>query len=302
MSGKFKENFNFYTNILFLLFIICGSIFAVGFHSANEILSGTFLGNYNFAGNLTHQGNHISSYGGFKNLIINGDLRLNQRNYDNSPILDNYSYDRFLTIGSSSIAIDKTITGTVIQYIENDDGYLDGLNLTVSNGETKISLITIEEYDGTPISIDSKGTFTVPSGTSHIGIKLINSKIDNLQVEMGNYPTPFERRPYGMELSLAMRYYEKSPIETGSDYSTETSQSYFWFNFIFKVPKRITPLMYFYNGRYITNPSGSSSEIITSYFNYGIDKLGGRIRANAVTDGVEAYGAAFDWNADAEIY
>jgi len=49
--GKFKENFNFITNLSILFILIFGGIgYSVGFHPANEILGGTFLGNYIFNG------------------------------------------------------------------------------------------------------------------------------------------------------------------------------------------------------------------------------------------------------------
>jgi hypothetical protein len=34
--------------------------------------------------------------------------------------------------------------------------------------------------------------------------------ITGVQLEVGNTPTPFEHRPFGVELSMCQRYYEKS--------------------------------------------------------------------------------------------
>jgi len=48
-----KENFNFITNIIILSMLILGStIYAVGFHTPNEILAGNFANDYSFNGSL----------------------------------------------------------------------------------------------------------------------------------------------------------------------------------------------------------------------------------------------------------
>lgn len=67
-----------------------------------------------------------------------------------------------------------------------------------------------------------KQTFTISSfsGSNYVSIYLIyltssspsslSIDIAQVQVEQGTVATPFEHRPYGLELSLCQRYYEKS--------------------------------------------------------------------------------------------
>lgn len=73
--------------------------------------------------------------------------------------------------------------------------------------------------------------------------------VENVQLEEGSIATPFEQRPYGLELSMCQRYYEKtgSNNETfggGRLLTTSTMQGVTAF---FKVPKRIVPTVTVYS-------------------------------------------------------
>lgn len=54
--GKIIDGIKFALGIFIFFGILFGMVFAVGFHSANEILDGTFLGNYTFTGNVKYNG------------------------------------------------------------------------------------------------------------------------------------------------------------------------------------------------------------------------------------------------------
>lgn len=77
------------------------------------------------------------------------------------------------------------------------------------------------------------------------------------QLEEGSVATPFENRPYGLELSLCQRYFEKSyaddivigTLTNENAYCTSNLSPYLFHAPIvnFKVPKRVQPTIVFYN-------------------------------------------------------
>jgi hypothetical protein len=81
-------------------------------------------------------------------------------------------------------------------------------------------------------------------------------QITGIQLEVGSAPTPFEFRPYPVELAMCQRYYEKSyNIETAVGTNTSTGLTrltiaqnsiYARATIFFKVPKRAAPTMTFW--------------------------------------------------------
>jgi hypothetical protein len=66
--------------------------------------------------------------------------------------------------------------------------------------------------------------------------------ISQVQVELGSVVTPFEYRPYGLELSLCQRYYERSLIGTSEPCTAIASRvDMLMTNVAFKATKRIQP-------------------------------------------------------------
>lgn len=73
-------------------------------------------------------------------------------------------------------------------------------------------------------------TFILPSSmaNAHLGVTISPStthtyEISAVQLEEGSVATPFENRPYGLELSLCQRYYQKTFVSARS-YATAASQ------------------------------------------------------------------------------
>jgi hypothetical protein len=127
--------------------------------------------------------------------------------------------------------------------------------------------------------------------------------ITGVQLEKGTVATPFERRPFGMELALCQRYYEKSynidvapgtVSDVGRVIARNVTADTFGFPSVkvdFKVTKRATPTIVRYSTNdgasgniYLTSPAGNSTsnmvnDISMSGFNFytvsNITNLGG---------------------------
>ena len=113
---------------------------------------------------------------GFKNILINGDFRINQRGaVSKTATSSDYNYDRWFYNGT-----------TLEQRIENLN-YKPSIVYTLSGTNITTAQVT------SPAS----GTWTVTVPTT----------ATNVQLEEGSVATPFEQRPIGLELSLCQRYY-----------------------------------------------------------------------------------------------
>ena len=71
------------------------------------------------------------------------------------------------------------------------------------------SLGTGSTYSGTAGSWSGSLYFAPTGATSVVGTNGATFYITGVQLEVGSVATPFERRPYGTELSLCQRYYAK---------------------------------------------------------------------------------------------
>ena len=105
------------------------------------------------------------------------------------------------------------------------------------------------------------GNFVQPTGTvSVVGTSGATFYITGVQLEKGSTATSFDYRPYGTELSLCQRYYEMSydlgtvagaNSNVGAKYSSGANggvtTSYICDGFSYKVTKRATPTITFYD-------------------------------------------------------
>ena len=194
---------------------------------------------------------------GFRNKIINGDFRINQRGYTSASNLASgaYGFDRWkstftnttLTFTSAPQGQMVTINsgGSVEQIIERENMPAGTYVLSwtgTATGRVYNTGATPPSYAASPILVTIDGTanveveFTASGGTK---------TLQNVQLEAGNVASAFERRPIGTELALCQRYYEAVNI-TGNNYmhvalGNAMSATNFRAVFIFKVEKRIPP-------------------------------------------------------------
>jgi len=158
---------------------------------------------------------------GFRNKIINGDFRINQRAYTSASNLASgaYGFDRWksnftnttLTFTGAPQGQMVTINsgGSIEQVIERENMPAGTYVLSwtgTATGRVYNTGATPPSYAASPILVTLDGTanveveFTASGGTK---------TLQNVQLEAGSVATPFEYRPIGTELALCQRYYQR---------------------------------------------------------------------------------------------
>jgi hypothetical protein len=180
---------------------------------------------------------------GFRNLLINGEFRINQRGYTSASNLasGSYGFDRWksnftnttLTFTSAPQGQIVTINsgGSIEQVIERENVSAGTYVLSwtgTATGRVYNTGATPPSYAASPIVVTLDGLanveveFTASGGTRTLW---------KPQLEQNFQPTPFEQRPIGVELALCQRYYEKS-----FDYSTAPQNGIYSNSYISNVP------------------------------------------------------------------
>jgi hypothetical protein len=183
----------------------------------------------------------------FRNKIINGNLKsarvINQRGASSITGATGYTYDRWYYDGSTylyqGIEDLNVNNGTYcVSWVGSDitAEYLLSTDTTANNGW---------DGAGTFQTVANGGTFTVnesPEHGKHLWIRFSGtlSNLDKVMVEEGTVPTPFEHRPYGIELALCQRYYSIISSVDCCAYFV-VGQSAPTFNFSYPQTMRATP-------------------------------------------------------------
>jgi hypothetical protein len=130
-------------------------------------------------GDLTVPSLNGGQLAGTRNVLINGDLRINQRGVTiAAAAVGQYGPDRWKKVDASNMT----------QIVE-DVNYVHGATYTLSG-----TGVTTQQ-----LTAPASGHWTLPN---------IPITATNIQLELGTVATPFERRSYGQELALCQRYYQ----------------------------------------------------------------------------------------------
>jgi len=108
------------------------------------------------------------------------------------------------------------------------------------------SMGTGSTYSGPPGAWAGTAYYSATGGTNLTGTNGATWYVTGVQIEVGDQATPFDWRPYGTELQLCQRYFEK--ISFATDAYTGTSgwaitSGAAYFGLIFSVDKRATPTL-----------------------------------------------------------
>ena len=223
--------------------------------------SGTF-------GALTFGGDDVFRFGsdnsgqlsGFRNILINGDMRINQRNVTIAAAANgSYGSDRWKKVDASSM----TQIVEAGNFIPSTVYTLSGTGVTTQQ-----------------LTSPASGDWTLPN---------IPIAATNIQLEEGSIATPFEQRPIGLELSLCQRYYlAMTGIAVGGyNAATFTILS----NYVFPTTMRATPT--------ITWTSFGTQSNATSPAFFGTTKVSTGPAINTIATGAAfIYGATATANAE----
>jgi hypothetical protein len=172
----------------------------------------------------------LPSAGGFdfRNKIINGNPRINQRAYVSgaATTAGQYTLDRWKVTGTGGITFSTTNNKTTITIPSGQtiQQVIEGLNL--DTGTYVLSWEGTAQGRVNSGSYGASGAVTVSvTGGTNTTIEFNAGTVTNIQFEQGTVVTPFERRDYGRELMMCQRYYFQINA-SGSAKELFTAQAY----------------------------------------------------------------------------
>ena len=212
-----------------------------------------------------------------RNIIINGDGRINQRGYVSGTATtgaNEYTLDRWRVVTS----------GQNLAFTGNDSGRemtapAGGVEQVIEDKNIAGGTYVIN-WEGTATAtvggnaVTKGGTFTLTANTNTT-LRMIDGTFKNVQIEQGSVATPFERRPFGTELALCQRYFFKYENTTGAGKVLGLMQAYTTtaaFGPIFTLPvvMRAAPTATTSGTFTFVNAGGSSALNITAF---NVDQL-----------------------------
>lgn len=281
---------------------------------------------YDASGGMRSSG-PIPAVTSYKNLLINGAFRLNQRVFAGGALAAGvYGYDRWKAgTGGCNVSVNATTfvvthtSGPLVQIMEAPRLAGEVVTVSVLSPSGSVS-VNVDGQTGTITAGSGRrsATVTVPGGsTGDVTLTLTATGVtySDVQLERGGAATTFEFRPAAMELALAQRYYEKSyALATAPGSITTLGQAQYFLTPLpsaaytptvyaqFKVNKRATPTMTWYStttgasGVLTDNPNGSNPAITTQSVGVVVASAGAMMTGSNSTINMSG-----QWTSDSEL-
>jgi hypothetical protein len=273
--------------------------------SAAKPLTISFWVKSSVVGRYIHVGIRMDTAGGTYSCFANIDIN----------VANTWEYKTVTIPGFTTSTLTNLTNGSALQIHFNTFAGVSGLGTTSSLVWQQINALGTNEF---------------VNDTRWIGTNGSTFQITGVQAEVGSVATPFEYRPFGMELAMCQRYYEKS-FEYGTapangangtsfattngiafilnphrgQYNSSSGNGYGGRNhYRYKVQKRATPSMSIYgnsNGNPYKHGGNGSAWITASYgtsqtadgFEFQNEYDGGCTFYNSIVE--------FHWTASAEL-
>lgn len=147
---------------------------------------------------------------GLRNLLINGNFAVNQRGFMSGTVAasaNHYALDRWRIVTSGQ-SVTFTASGNGNQVTAPAGGLeqvIEGAN--IGGGTYVLSWAGTATATVNGAARANGDSFTLPAGTNAT-VRFISGTVSKAQLEPGTKATPFEHRPYGLEISLCQRYWQ----------------------------------------------------------------------------------------------
>ena len=166
-------------------------------------------------------GNALVGRGSGDNLVINGEFRINQREYVSGTSLSNneYAFDRWkATTASTSLTFTAAPQG---QLVTINSGGSVGTILERANvaagvrtlSHTGTATMRVYNSGGTPPAYSAGPVTATLDGLADVVVEFAASggtkTVGFVKLGGGSITTPYTARPYGEELALCQRYYRR---------------------------------------------------------------------------------------------
>ncbi|MFJ6323829.1 MULTISPECIES: hypothetical protein [unclassified Rhizobium] len=176
---------------------------------------------------------------GFRNLLMNPDLRVNGRGYVSGTVTtaaNQYSVDRWrvvtlgqsLTFAASGNGYTFTAPAGGLEQVIEAANIRGGAYVLNWSGNATATVNGTAVTAGTPFTLTANANVTV---------RFTGGTVTQPQLEYGNV-TAFEQRPISVETALCQRFYERFFAAWGGD-ATNSAAYFVWCPF--KVTKRVPP-------------------------------------------------------------